>query len=445
MPASKYLLLATITFYGGVDEVGGNCILVEDRDTRVVLDFGIPFASRSKYYSPPYLSPRSIDALLKLGLLPKIDGAYNIDKREKTLDAVVISHAHMDHVGYIGFLRNDIPIYCGEAAAKILNYLSEVRQPTIEFNIEGKKINTFRTGQRIKVGSITIEPIHVDHSIPGAYGIILHTSEGSIAYTGDFRKHGPLWHMTDEFIEKAAECKPEVLICEATNMLGATVSSEEEVLNKLNTLVAESRGLVIADFSKTDVDRLRSFYMVAEKSGRTLAISLKQARLLWHLRTDPKIKLPNLSNLVVYKKHKKRYERWEQEVLNSVNSVDANEVAKKQRDLILISSYYEFEELIEVEPQPGSCYILSASEPFNEEMEIDFERMTNWLNHLGLPQYHIHVSGHIMPAQLRDVIQRIERAKLYPIHTEHPNLFSKYVADLCAQTIQPVKGLKYSL
>ncbi len=439
------MLLTSLTFYGGVGEVGGNCILVEDRDTRVVLDFGVPFASRSRYYSPPYLSPRSINALLKLGLLPKIEGAYEIEKCEKALDAVVLSHAHMDHVGYIGFLRNDIPIYCGEAAAKILNYLSEVKQPTIEFNIEGKKINTFRTGQKIKVGSITIEPIHVDHSIPGAYGIILHTSEGSIAYTGDLRRHGPLWHMTDEFIEKAARCKPDALICEATNMIGASVSSEEEVLNKLNMVVEESRGLVIADFSKTDVDRLRSFYTVAEKCGRTLAISLKQARLLWHLRTDPKIKLPSLSNLVVYRKHKKRYERWEQEVLNSVISVGAEEVAKRQRELILVSSYYDLEEFIEVEPQAGSCYILSASEPFNEEMELDFERLNNWLNHLGLPQYHVHVSGHIMPTQLRDVIQRIGCAKLYPIHTEHPNLFSKYVADICAQTFQPVKGVGYTI
>ena len=437
--------LATLTFYGGVGEIGGNCILIEDRDTRVILDFGVPFMSRSKYYSPPYLSPRSINALLKLGLLPGIEGAYGIDKCEKTLDAVVISHAHMDHIGYIGFLREDIPIYCGEAAAKILNYLSEVKQPTIEFNIEGKRINTFRTGQKIKVGSITIEPVHVDHSIPGAYGILLHTSEGSVAYTGDLRRHGPLWHMTDEFIEKAAKCKPDALICEATNMIGASVSSEEEVLNKLNKLVAESRGLVIADFSKTDVDRLRSFYTVAEKSGRTLAISLKQARLLWHLRTDPRINLPSLSNMVVYQKHKKRYERWEHEILNSVKSVSADEVARKQRELILISSYYDLEEFIEVEPQPGSCYILSASEPFNEEMELDFERLSNWLNHLGLPQYHIHVSGHIMPTQLRDVIQRIGCTKLYPIHTEHPNLFSRYVADICSQTIQPTKGVRYPL
>ncbi|MFN3621429.1 MAG: MBL fold metallo-hydrolase, partial [Nitrososphaerales archaeon] len=320
--------MASLTFYGGVGEIGGNCILVEDKDTRILLDFGVPFASRSRYYSPPYLSPRSINALLKLNLLPNIEGAYAADKTGRSIDAVVLSHAHMDHVGYIGFLRDDIPIFCGEASSTILHYLSEVSQPTIEFSIKGKKINTFRTGQKIKIGSTTIEPIHVDHSIPGAYGIMIHTSEGSIAYTGDLRRHGPLWRMTDDFIERAAVSEPEAFICEATNMLGATVSSEDEVLGKLDTIVRESSGLVIADFSKTDIDRLRSFYTVAERCNRTLAVTSKQARLLWHLKKNPSIKLPDLGKIVVYRKHKKRYERWEQEVFNTVRCVDAEEVAK---------------------------------------------------------------------------------------------------------------------
>jgi mRNA degradation ribonuclease J1/J2 len=78
-------------------------------------------------------------------------------------------------------------------------------------------------------------------------------------------------------------------------------------------------------------------------------------------------------------------------------------------------------------------------------MELDYERITNWLNHLGLPHYHIHVSGHIMPIQLREAAQRIGSDKTYPIHTEHPNLFSKYVVDTCRQVIQPTKGVKYSI
>lgn len=57
----------------------------------------------------------------------------------------------------------------------------------------------------------------------------------------------------------------------------------------------------------------------------------------------------------------------------------------------------DFEELISLQPAAGSYYVLSASELFNEEMEIDFERLLNWLWHYGLPQYHVHVSGHMMP------------------------------------------------
>ena len=438
-------MLASLTFYGGVGEVGGNCILVDDRGARILLDFGVPFSSRSRYYSPPYLSPRSVNALLKLNLLPKIDGAYGSGEAGRSIDAVVITHAHMDHVGYIGFLRDDIPIYCGEAAATILNYLSEVKQPSVEFSVEGKKICTFRTGQKIKIGSISVEPIHVDHSIPGAYGIIIHTSEGAVVYTGDLRMHGPLWRMTDDFVERASASEPSALICEATNMLGAAASSEDEVLNKLDTIVKESCGLVIADFSKTDVDRLRSFYTVAERCSRTLAITLKQARLLWHLQKSSSVKIPDLGKMLVYRKRKKRYERWEQDVLNTMRCVDAEEAAKKQRELILISPYYDFEEFIDVEPKAGSCFILSASEPFNEEMEMDFERLTSWLNHFGLPHYHIHVSGHIMPTQLRKVVKRIDAKKIYPIHTEHPQLFAKYVSDLCEHTTPPEKGVTYSV
>ena len=65
-----------------------------------------------------------------------------------------------------------------------------------------RKINTFRTGEKLKVGSHEVEPIHVDHSVPGAYGFIIYTSEGPIAYTGDIRLHGTVPKMTRDFIER---------------------------------------------------------------------------------------------------------------------------------------------------------------------------------------------------------------------------------------------------
>ncbi|MFH0847981.1 MAG: MBL fold metallo-hydrolase RNA specificity domain-containing protein [archaeon] len=69
------------------------------------------------------------------------------------------------------------------------------------------------------------------------------------------------------------------------------------------------------------------------------------------------------------------------------------------------------------------------SEPFNEEREIEFDKFKNWLDHFGLPMYHIHCSGHVMPNQLRRIILQIKPKKLFPIHTEHPDLFAKFMQD----------------
>lgn len=78
---------------------------------------------------------------------------------------------------------------------------------------------TFRTGDKIKVGTIVVEPVHVDHSIPAAYGFLIHTSKGTIVYTGDLRAHGPRKDMTEEFAERARESRPAAMICEGTRMV----------------------------------------------------------------------------------------------------------------------------------------------------------------------------------------------------------------------------------
>lgn len=61
-----------------------------------------------------------------------------------------------------------------------------------------------------------IEPIHVEHLVLGAYGFIIHTSEGPVVYTGDIILHGSKPEMTSEFIEKAKKSKPVALITEGT-------------------------------------------------------------------------------------------------------------------------------------------------------------------------------------------------------------------------------------
>jgi ribonuclease J len=438
----------TLTFYGGVNEIGGNKILLKDKDTKVFFDFGMSFGLKRQFYSPPFLSPKTEKSLKEFGILPPIKGIY-ADEKTCEIDAVFLSHAHMDHSAYISFIHREIPVYCGETTQIILNALSEMRRTDLEFDVEGIIFKPFRTGDKIAIGSLKVEPIHVDHSVPGAYGFIVETSNGSVVYTGDFRAHGAKPEMTQEFVSKAKKAEPVAVVTEATNLTGASVSSEAEVENKLDNIARQANGIVLADFGYADVDRLNSFYRIAKKNGRCLAVSLKQAYLLNALRKDRHLGVPDLNDksILIFRKSKKRYDKWESQIMEQYKTkiIDVFDVSKQQCKAVLAMSFYDLEELMDIRPEPGSCYVISASEPFNEEMEIDFERLVNWLRHYGLPQYHVHVSGHIMPLQLKAVLKEINAKKEFPVHTENAELFAKFMRDEKSQVILPERNKEYRL
>ncbi len=435
--------MTRVTAHGGVGEIGGNKILIEDLGTRILLDFGVSFASRSKFYSSAFLSPRSERSLLEFGILPNLEGLYRFQEGEAKVDAVFLSHSHLDHAGYIGMLKPNIPLHCGAATKAILESVAETRPSGFEFDLGEVELRPFRTGESVRVGSMEVEPIHVDHSVPGAYGLVIHTSTGSIAYSGDYRVHGSRPMLTHDFLEAARRSDPIAMISEATNLTHGAVSSEPDVKTKLQDVVAESKGLVLADFSRNDLDRLRSFIEVAKVTGRRLGISLRHAHLLKALAKQSGLDVPDPTKepLLVFKKSKKTYYKWEREMMASVNNlVDASALSEIQSTTILAASLYDFEELLEIDPVADSCYVLSASEPFNEETELDYQTLLNWLNHYGLPYYHIHVSGHMMPQQLKAALRTVNAKRILPVHCEYPNLFAKYNRDLGSEVILPEVG-----
>ncbi|MFH0897448.1 MAG: hypothetical protein V1850_05320 [Candidatus Bathyarchaeota archaeon] len=71
--------MTSLTFYGGVKEIGGNKILLKDGDTSIFLDFGVSLAAKKKYYSTPFLTPRNERSLLEFDILPQIGGLYTFD------------------------------------------------------------------------------------------------------------------------------------------------------------------------------------------------------------------------------------------------------------------------------------------------------------------------------------------------------------------------------
>jgi ribonuclease J len=101
-----------LTFYGGVNEIGGNKVLIKDGETKVFFDFGMSFALRKQYYSPPFLSPKSEKSLQELGILPKLDGIYRFD--EKTAGGGRHLHLPRPHGSF------SLPFLCEEGNPRIL-------------------------------------------------------------------------------------------------------------------------------------------------------------------------------------------------------------------------------------------------------------------------------------------------------------------------------------
>ena len=243
--------MTDITFHGGVNDIGGNKFLVEDKGTKIFMDFGMSFSQEGQFFSQ-FLNARTSNSLIDmfdLGILPKIKGLYRRDyarhmgfdgDEETEIDAVLLTHAHVDHCAYISFLRPDIPIYCSEESKLIMQnfdetgsdqYLTLKERFQIYENNKGeisratgdkvkvpRRIETFESGKEFSIDSINVEPLPVDHSIPGVHAFILHTSSGSIGNTADLRFHGRRKDDTENFVKRCAESDLDLLLCEGTRI-----------------------------------------------------------------------------------------------------------------------------------------------------------------------------------------------------------------------------------
>ncbi len=166
-------MLPRVTCFGGVGEIGGNKFLLEDRDTKVLMDFGSGFSDGARYFND-MITPRQVNGagdLFEFGLLPEIRGLYSEQALQNTglrhvkpeVDAVVLSHYHWDHMGRIGYTDPEIPVYCGETTT----FLHQAQSESYSSPLDDHDLRTFRTGGKFRVGSMEFVPVHVDHSIPG--------------------------------------------------------------------------------------------------------------------------------------------------------------------------------------------------------------------------------------------------------------------------------------
>jgi ribonuclease J len=446
--------MVKLTFYGGINEIGGNKILVETKEASIFLDFGQSFCLLDDYFCD-FLMPRERFGLrdyFALGLMPKLKGLYNahslkgteVEYTEPEYDAVFISHAHQDHTAHLRYLDQRIPIYVGETAKTILDATQETTNSFFFSETEWRKKNqektlmpanvvkTFRTGQKVKIGDIAVTPIHVDHSVPGAYGFIVETNEGTIAYTGDLRKHGNKPELTRDFLEAAKKSEPDMLVIEGTRVKVEETRknhTESFVQSESTKIAKQTEGLILAMRYPKDLDRFRTFYRIAKETGRKLVISPKTAHLLLSLEKDRALALPNplKDDLIeVYSREKLTYGKWERAIMDAHKCVDCEWMAKNQKKAMWELDFSFMNELVDVKPAPGAC-IHSMSEPFEEDpmSQLQDEVLRNWLDRFSLTHNQLHASGHASTNEIFEMVDFISAKRVVPVHTQYPEMFEK--------------------
>jgi ribonuclease J len=485
--------MTKLVFHGGVNEIGGNKILLEDKGIKIFLDFGMNFNKHSDFFTE-FMPPRKctcIRDLIGLGLLPKIKGIYRkdyckhmgLDAKEKaSIDGVLVSHGHVDHIGYIHFLRKEIPIHVSPETKAVMELFSrtgagsynEYLQVADSFKLIPKKrgdglkrktkndgmgernINTFEFEKSFKIGHLEIIPLRVDHSLPGATGFIIHTSEGTIIYTGDLRFHGRHKQWSHNFVEKVSNEEPDLLLTEGTRIKENTTGTEEYVQKKSTESIKGKKGLTIVNFPLRDTDRLLTFYNTSVSNNRKLIIEPRQAILLDLLKGVGVDELPssNDNNIRIFyakkswgiigrkdfpeEHYEKDYQTWEKSHLGAKNIITAEEISKNQEKYVMFMNYFQLNNLFDIIPKKGSVHIRSMCEPFNEDMELDQKRIDNWLKLFGLyPEHKYHASGHASGKHIFEMVEKIKPRTLIPIHTEFPKMFKGK-----AKNVLVVKGDK---
>jgi len=471
----------------GKNCIGGTKILIGNKNFSFFLDFGKNFKNYSLYFEE-FISPRAstgIYDLWKLNLIPRIRNIYrsdlippylNEESREINLSLIFLSHAHLDHSGYISLIKEDIPVIASSITLKILKAIETIDPKLFNQFINVKKRNweedfgelvlMSKKGKRNKIiessdfdESVTLRKFleikgvreenkiydikyisfKVDHSILGATAFFIELDGKGIAYTGDIRFHGKNSNFSYKFIEEIKKLKPTVLITEGTRKkVEKENKKEEDVFNGAIKVVKNFYGkIVIADFGTRNIERLETFLKIAKETKRKLLITYKDAYLLDLLKDDVNI-IDDEDILIIHEK-KSDERSYLKEIKNKYkNKIITPKILKNNLgDFIISYSYYDLVNLIDLNINDGA-YIYSTSEAYTEEQEIDIKRLFNWLNYFNLKVFGIelendkpifsgeyHSSGHASFDDIVSMINEINPEYILPVHTENFEEFVK--------------------
>jgi len=418
----------TCTIHRGTHEIGGTCVEVQCKGSRIILDLGLPLMGRNGVELDfTNLTKPSVEN----GILPNVEGLYKFQK--PSVDAVFITHPHLDHYGLLDFVHPAIPIYLSKGAQKVIEVGNMFQ--TKETIFQNSK--NYTHWNKFTIGPFSITAYLMDHSAFDSSAFLIESEGKKIFYTGDFRGHGRKGKVLNNLIKNPIT-DVNCLVMEGTTLGGSHEGYRYEIAveQKMQELFVGQKDLMFVIASGSNIDRMVSIYKAATKAGKTLVLDLYTIYLLDELKKEwPSLPPHKLDNIRVF--------YIKQHADSLVNKIGVDILYKYKPRKIEIDEIIKFRQKMVVKlPLSAQQRIARAAD---KEKNLNSSKLiySLWAGYLDknsatddfckkykIEMIKIHTSGHAYLKDLQRLSIALKSKALIPVHTSNSNDFGRYFSNV---------------
>lgn len=403
-----------IKIYRGTHQIGGCATEIRTEKHRVVIDFGanLPDSCQKEALSDEELLKAVFD--------------------HKACDGVLFTHYHGDHVGLYKKIPQDIPLYIGTTAKKILEILTEKLDSIPNTGEKGlpriKSIKCYLPNRQKSFGDIKITPFVVDHSALDSYMFLIETGGKKILFTGDFREHGIIGeNNTLEKMVQAHIGEIDILITEGTMLSRMDeagqnpIRTEADLGRRARELFRANKESVIL-VSSTNLDSIMEFYH-AVPWGMDFVCDAYQAKLILTAMEDKGKYYAKYRPEMIHGKPRRFYIIKDLEGLGAEQNcyrADFSLLEKKGFAMLVRENKMIFRERMEKFVDPLIIY--SKWTGYLEGKHAD-PKIREFIGNHRMEI--LHTSGHAYVETIEKLIRLTNPKTIIPMHTECAEVFAR--------------------